>query len=193
MRLKSLWGDSHDRPENDAGRGAPTEYGGHRQGFHEVRGLEDGNEHPHHDIGGDLDLDRSQYRRNHGRGIAVGVRQPLVQGEQGHLYRQPDEDESDRSHYRWRFIQRREEARHIGHVEGAGGEVEEAHPQQVEAAGNCAHNQIAKAGDQGALAAQGYQRVACQRVDLQEDKQVEEVAGDDHPQKPGNQQQHHAI
>ena len=84
--------------------------------------------------------------------------------------------------------------RQIGHVEGAGHHVHEADPDDVERGSEGAHDQIAIGGGERAPAGtQGDQHIRRQRGDLEEDEQVEDVAGDGDAEQPREAQQVHGV
>ena len=176
-------------------RGAqPADQREGRHGVAQVAGAEDVQQQPDDGVGGHLGHDGRDERAHRVGRPGVGVRKPGVQGKERHLERQAQHHEERARQDRAAPGQGRQQARHVLHVERAGGEVEKAHAQQVEAAGHGPQHQVAEGRHGGPAAVPaGDQGIGGQGGDLQEDVEVEEVPGEHHAGEPGQQQEHHRV
>jgi hypothetical protein len=82
---------------------------------------------------------------------------------------------------------------HLLHPERAGGEVHEAHAEEVEAAPDGADQQVPVARDRRSRTTERDQCVRRDRVDLEAHEQVEQVACHCHTEQRPEQQEHQRV
>ena len=156
----------------------------------------DGEVEPQQQIDRDLGRRGRQEGRHPGWRIGVGVGQPDVEREERELEAYAHGDEGQPGHDRRANVRpgRPQARRHVGHVERAGHEIEQADADHVEGRADRAHDQVLERRQQRApVAPQRDQHVGRQRRDLQEDEGVERVAGHRDAEQAGEAQQVHAV
>ncbi len=179
------------------------EHGQQREAEHELRqrqlvehqrlaehGEPEADQHIDRDLGGG-----GGEEGGHRRGrVGVGVGQPLVQREQRQLERDTDGEEGQRGEHGTRAFDGAQALGHVGEVEHAGHQVEEADADDDEGRADRAHDQVAVGrGQRTAVAAQRDQHVSGQRGDFEEDEDVEGVAGDGDAEQAGQAEAEHRV
>ncbi len=130
-------------------------------------------------IGADLGHDREQ--RGRGRpGRRIGAGQPEMQRRQRRLQGEHHEQQQRRRAHQPEIVRvkRRDPLREIGHVEGAEHAVEGAHREQEQARTDQVDHHIMQSGATARRAAAMQQQpVGGEQQDLEEDEEIEQVAG----------------
>ncbi len=113
-----------------------------------------------------------------------------MQREQRRFYAEAHDQEGEGGQDGPGVVDMRQALAQVGYVQRARSHVEIADAQQYERGRYGAEDEVVEAGDQRvAAAARGHQRVAGQRGYLDEDVEVEDVAGDDHAEEAGDEEQ----
>ena len=165
---------------------APTEV------HEDILGTEDRQHDADHDVDRDLGHQRRENAAAGGRREGVGIRQPAVEREEGHLDPDADGDqhEGDQDRFRFRKILRNDGSMDVAHVERARAHIEVANAEQVKRSTDSAHDDVVECGERAALRlSHGDESVAGQRRHLDEYEQVERICGDRHAHQGGTQQQ----
>ena len=112
-----------------------------------------------------------------------------MQREKRHFDPQPDQDKSDRRGCRDRSVQGRQDAGDIGHVQGAGENVDVADTEQVEAGTDGPHDDVIETRKGCTAAAHGNQAIGSDRSDFEQDVKIEGITGQDQAEQAGDQDQ----
>ncbi|MCY1228581.1 hypothetical protein D9M72_409050 [compost metagenome] len=153
-------------------------------------GAEDQQRKPEDDINADLGQDREDGgdRRCRGR---IGCRQPEAQRPHAGLHQEGDTEHarSDLNHLAVIRRERHQFHREIGHIERAGRAIDQADADQEERRGSEVDSNVMQARlDAERPGAVQQQAVGCRQHHLEEDEEVEEVAGQERAVETGDQQ-----
>jgi hypothetical protein len=186
-------GEGHGRAGHHRRRSRPGEEG-ERPSRHDA-GADHEEQHAEERVGAHLAHHGGHEGRHRGRAVRVGVGQPAVEGEDGRLDREAHDDQGDGDRKDGPPVRReaRDSTREVGHVQRPGEGVEVPDPEQVERGGDRPHEEVAERGEDAPPVAAREEGVPGERRDLEEDVEVEDVAGDDHPQQARGEEEEEGV
>ena len=169
---------------------AGQQHAGEKQLSEAVVLAEDPEEEAQQHVDRDLGRGTGEKGGDRHRCEGVGVDQPGVQRKHRRLDHQTDRQEAERDEHGTLRLAVGDACREIDHVQRAGRRVQEADADQDEARPDAAEHEVAEARRQRApIVAEGDQHVGGERGDLEEDEDVERVAGDDDAEQAGHAEQ----
>ena len=139
---------------------------------------EHGERHPYHDVDHDLGYKRGQQAGSGGGRMEVGVRQPCVKGEEGHLDQHPETDEDEGDLHGGGIGQTvgSYDLLNAHHIQGTRLHVDVAHAQQVEGCPDGAEYDVVESSRRRSGRTHRDETVARKRRHLDEYVKVEGVA-----------------
>ena len=183
-----------DRHRHERGDPRRQQHAGQEQLPEAVVRAEDPVEEAEQDVERDLGGRSGEEGGHRDRREMVGVDEPGVQREHRRLDHQPDGQEAERDEHGALGLALGNALGEIDHVQRAGGGVQEPDADQDEARPDAAEHEVAEARRQSApIVAEREQHVGRERGDLEEDEDVERVAGDRDAEKSRHAEQPRGV